>query len=121
MAEKRRLLVVDDVPEMGEFVGTVASDIGYDVKVVTGAEDFMHDFERFEPTTVMIDIVMPDFDGFQLVKWLRERRCDAKVIVASHGNLNYAKLARALGRGRGLDISVVEKPFQMNELKAALS
>lgn len=118
--EKRRLLIVDDVPEMGEFVGTVASEIGYDVEVVTGAVDFMRFFERFNPTTVVIDIVMPDFDGFDLIKWLRERDCDAKVIVASNGNLNYAKLARALGRGRGLDISVIEKPFQMDELRTAL-
>ena len=46
---------------------------------------------------------------------------EAKIIVASTANLNYAKLARSLGRGRGLDISVVEKPFQVDKLQAALA
>lgn len=120
MSEKR-LLVVDDVPQMGSLVAAVAEGIGYVVKVVTSGQEFMQTIDDFNPTTVMIDIVMPEMDGLELIRWLRERGCDAKVLVASADNLNYAKLGRNLGKGRGLDISVVPKPFVNDELLAALS
>ena len=120
MTEKR-LLVVDDVAEMGEVVGVIAEGLGYDVQIVTHANEFMQRIDSYDPTTIMLDIVMPDIDGFELVKWLRERGCSAKIIVASTANLDYAKLARSLGKGRGLDISVVEKPFQVDKLQAALA
>lgn len=118
---ERRLLVVDDIAELGEVVRTVGKNLGYDVRLSTHGKGFMQAVDDFDPTTVMIDIVMPDIDGFQLVKWLRDRGCKAKVIVASTGNLNYAKLARALGRGRGLDISVLPKPYEVDALYAALA
>ncbi len=117
----RRLLVVDDIVELGEMVRTVGRTLGYDVRLSTHGTGFMQAVDEFDPTTVMIDIVMPDIDGFHLVKWLRDRGCSAKIIVASAGNLNYAKLARALGRGRGLDISVLPKPYEIDELYAALA
>lgn len=120
MTEKR-LLVVDDVAEMGKVVGIVAEGLGYDVEIVTHAKAFMERIDGFDPTTIVLDIVMPDIDGFELVKWLRERGCAAKIIVASADNLDYAKLARSLGRGRGLDISVVEKPYEVEKLQAALA
>lgn len=120
MTEKR-LLIVDDIAEMAEVVGVIAEDMGYDVEIVTHANDFMQRIDKYDPTVIMLDIVMPDIDGFELVKWLRERGCGAKIIVASAGNLDYAKLARSLGAGRGLDISVVEKPFQVDKLQDALA
>lgn len=117
----RRLLVVDDVEELGDMVALVASDMGYEAKAVTHAQEFMDTMDVFKPDTVVIDIVMPDIDGFEVVKWLRDRGCKAKVVVASTANLNYAKLAKSLGKGRGLDISVVEKPYKINELITALA
>ena len=120
MAEKR-LLVVDDVPEMGEVVGVVAEGLGYDVEIVHHASDFINRIDGCDPTTIVLDIVMPDIDGFELVKWLRDRGCGAKIIVASTGNLDYAKLARSLGRDRGLGISVVEKPYEVEKLQEALA
>ena len=92
---------------LGDMVALVASDMGYEAKAVTHAQEFMDTIDSFKPDTVVIDIVMPEIDGFQIVKWLRDRGCSAKVVVASTANLNYAKLARSLGKGRGLDISVV--------------
>ncbi|NKB56610.1 MAG: response regulator [Alphaproteobacteria bacterium] len=116
----RRLLVVDDVVELGEAVRTIGGNLGYDVRHSTNGKDFKQAMDDFNPTTVMIDIVLPDIDGFQLVKWLRERGCGAKILVSAMNNLNYAKLARSLGKGRGLDISALPKPYQDDELYEAL-
>ena len=117
----RRLLIVDDVPELGEVVRRVAGNLGYDVHVTTHAEEFKRDFEVFDPTTVVLDIVMPDVDGIELLDWLIERDCDAKILVASAYNPRYAQMAETLGSAKGLEISFIEKPFRVSELRETLS
>jgi DNA-binding response OmpR family regulator len=120
MAEKR-LLVVDDRPELGEVVRRAAESIGYEVKVTVHANEFMRVFEEFDPTVVVLDIVMPDIDGIELVKWLYERGTDAKVFVTTAFNSHYAQMAEALGEAKGLDVSFIKKPFRITELREALS
>lgn len=120
MAEKR-LLVVDDRPELGEIVRRAAEGIGYDVQVTVHAHEFMRVFEEFDPTVVVLDIVMPEIDGIELVEWLYERGTDAKVFVTTAYSLHYAQMAEALGKARGLDVSFIKKPFRIAELRDALS
>jgi DNA-binding response OmpR family regulator len=119
MTEKR-LLVVDDQPELGEAVRHVAVEMGYDVLVMTHGKDFMQAFEVFQPTTVMVDIIMPDIDGIELVNWLYDRGCEAKVLVASASHPEYAILAKSIGDAKGLNITSIEKPFKTATLRAAL-
>ncbi len=117
----RRLLIVDDLPALGEVVSRVAENLGYEVRVTTHANDFKRDFESFDPTMVVLDIVMPDIDGIELIGWLIERDCTARVLVASAFNPNYARMAETLGSAKGLEISVIEKPFRIAELRTALA
>ena len=65
MADKR-LLIVHDLPGLGEVVGRVARNMGYDVRITTHAEEFKRDIDSFDPTTVVLDIVMPDNYGIDL-------------------------------------------------------
>lgn len=120
MADKR-LLIVDDLPELGEVVGRVAGNMGYDVRITTHADEFKRDFDSFDPTTVVLDIVMPDIDGIELIDWLIERDCSAKILVASAYNPSYARMAETLGAAKGLEITFIEKPFRIAELRSSLS
>ncbi len=120
MAEKR-LLIVDNLPELGEVVGRVAGTMGYDVRVTTHAEDFKRDFDSFDPTTVVLDIVMPDVDGIELIDWLTGKDCSARILVASAYNPSYARMAETLGAAKGLEISFIEKPFRIAELRSSLA
>lgn len=69
----KRLLIVDDQPALGEIVRRTAAGLGYDVKVTTHAEEFMAVFDDFNPTAIVLDIVMPDIDGIELVAWLVDK------------------------------------------------
>lgn len=117
----KRLLIVDDLPELGEVVSRVACNLGYDVHVTTHGEDFKRDYDAFDPTAVVLDIVMPDIDGIELIDWLIERGCDAKILVASAYNPSYARMAETLGSAKGLEISFIEKPFRIAELRETLA
>tara|TARA_R110001606_G_scaffold340095_1_gene488251 strand:- start:61 stop:429 length:369 start_codon:yes stop_codon:yes gene_type:complete len=116
----KRLLIVDDQPALGEIVRRTAAGLGYDVKVTTHAEEFMAVFDSFNPTAIVLDIVMPDIDGIELVAWLVDRDCDARILVASGYNKRYAKMAETLGVAKGLEIGFLEKPYRIAELREAL-
>ena len=115
-----RLLIVDDQPALGEIVRRTAEGLDYEVMVTTHADQFMAEYENFDPTTIVLDIVMPDIDGIELVAWLVERKCGARILVASGYNNRYAKMAETLGAAKGLEIMFLEKPFRINELRDAL-
>jgi DNA-binding response OmpR family regulator len=116
-----RLLVVDDEPEFGEFVRAVAEDLGYEVEVTTRGDDFKLLYDVFNPTVVLLDIIMPEIDGTELVSWLAGRHCTAEIIVATGYSPRYAAAAGSLGRARGLrSVTTLTKPIPIAELRAAL-
>jgi DNA-binding response OmpR family regulator len=118
----RRLLVVDDEEEFCAFARDVALELGYEVEVCTTPKRFAAVYERFQPTTVLLDVVMPEVDGLELVKWLAAKGSSARIIVASGFNPRYAKMASMIGADAGLDrVTTLRKPMRLADLQAALS
>jgi len=116
-----RLLIVDDEPAFGAFVRAVAEKMGYEVQVTTQAREFQQVFEAFAPTDVVIDIVMPDADGIELIRWIADKESRARIIIASGANPDYAKAAEVLGTAHGLrSISTLRKPVSLADLRAAI-
>jgi CheY-like chemotaxis protein len=64
---------------------------------------------------------MPEIDGITLVRWLQQKSCSAKVLVASGVNPDYADFAETIGDENGLDITRLSKPFVLKEFSAALA
>jgi CheY-like chemotaxis protein len=117
-----RLLVVDDEPEFGEYVGRVGERIGLSVRVTTNAKKFKETFHSFDPTVIVMDIVMPEVDGIELIEWLSENECTAKVILVTGFNPHYADATQKLGEARGMmSVTTLTKPVSLADLKDALS
>ena len=64
--DEKRLLVVDDEPEFGEYVRKVAVELGYEVEVTGDGKSFMKAYESFNPSVIALDLVMPEIDGVEL-------------------------------------------------------
>ena len=117
----KRLLVVDDEPEFGEFVRKVAAGSGFEVEVTSSAAAFKKVYDAFDPTVVVLDIVMPEVDGMELVQWLAERKSTVHLVVVTGYNPMYSDLARRLGEAKGLrSVTNLAKPVSLAELRAAL-
>jgi DNA-binding response OmpR family regulator len=117
----KRLLIVDDEADFGATVRRAAEKLGYEVEVTTRARDFKDVYNRFDPTVVILDIVMPDVDGIELVEWLASVRSGARIIIISGYTPIYAKLAVTLGEAKGLlSISRLAKPVSLAALTEAL-
>ena len=119
MTEKR-LLVVDDEPELGEFVGIVGSDLGFEVEVTRNPGEFKRAFASFKPTIIVMDIVMPETNGVELVKWLIEQDYCARVIVASGLNSVYGDCLKLIASKNGMSLSFLNKPYRLTTLRETL-
>jgi DNA-binding response OmpR family regulator len=120
MTEKR-LLVVDDEPEFGEFVRKVAVDLGYEVQVTTSGRAFQRAYDVFKPTTIVLDMVMPELDGNELVLWLMQQQYSSDLIIITGYSPDYAKDAKRLAEFKGLrSVTTLTKPIRLAKLRAVL-
>jgi DNA-binding response OmpR family regulator len=116
-----RLLIVDDEADLGKFIRRVAENIGFEVEVTTSARDFKRAYERFDPTVVTLDILMPDEDGIELIQWLAARGCTARIVIIS-ASLQFSAIASEIGIALGnLSIIKLKKPVTIQTLKEALA
>jgi len=121
MSEKR-LLIVDDEPEFGELVRKVATGLGYEARVATTGHEFQDAYHEMNPTTIVMDMVMPEMDGNELVLWLMEQRYSAHLIIITGYSPDYAKDARVLAEFNGLrSVTTLTKPIGLAKLREALS
>jgi CheY-like chemotaxis protein len=117
-----RLLIIDDEPDIARFVGQVAEGLGYEVSVTTDAEAFKQQVETFAPDVVIMDIVMPEVDGIELVKFLAETGSRARVLVMSGYAERYLNNTKTLGEAFGLkSVTAMAKPIELPKLEAFLS
>jgi CheY-like chemotaxis protein len=120
MADKR-LLVCDDEIAVGRFVRNVMEPLGFDVRLTTSGEEFIACYDEFQPTAILLDMVMPGMDGNEVIMWLAQHGCGARLIIMTGYHPQYADHARILAQYRGLESSAtLHKPFGIEHLLSAL-
>jgi two-component system response regulator VicR len=82
-ARKRKILIVDDDPHHNRIVGDLLRAEGYEVEVATDSPMAVHKNFDFEPDLVLMDIMMPRFDGTTATHALRELRPKLPIVVVS--------------------------------------
>jgi DNA-binding response OmpR family regulator len=118
----KRLLVIDDELGFREFVSNVATAAGYVVETAGHAKGFMEIYPAFNPTLILMDMILPDIASFELMQWLIEQGCTARVIVVTGYNPHYAEMAETIGTDSGmLGVETLTKPVGLMELRAALN
>ncbi len=117
----KRLLIVDDEPRFAAFVERVASRLGFAVEVTIHGSDFQTAYRRQTPDTIVIDMVMPDIDGNELILWLVEQGCRADITIITGYHPDYAVNARLLAEMKGLrSVLTLSKPVSVPRLREAL-
>ncbi len=118
---EKRLLVVDDEPEFGEFVRKVAVDLGYEVQVTTNGRAFQKAYENLQPTTIVLDMVMPEMDGNEIVLWLMQQQYASNLIIITGYSPDYAADAKQLAEFKGLrSVTTLTKPIRLAKLREVL-
>ncbi len=111
------ILVVDDEPNIRSLMRTALEDAGHSVVEAGSGREAIKLVASARPDIVLMDIVMPDMDGIETIRQLREDAPGLRIIALSgggiHGFTDYLRYARALGADDSL-----QKPISLKALVA---
>ncbi len=117
MAEKTRVLVVDDEPSMCNYLRTILGQYGYHAISVQTGDDAIRQLAVFQPTLVLLDVLMPGKDGLRTLEEIKAARPEVSVIMLSgHGQAKTIVKAMKLGASEFLN-----KPFDPEELNLTIT
>ena len=112
----QRILVVDDEASISELISTSLRFVGFDVRTAANGAEALRVAEDFKPHAMVLDVMLPDLDGFEVCKKIRNEGVDAGVLflTAKDGMDDKVK-----GLTLGGD-DYMTKPFSLEELVARL-
>jgi two-component system OmpR family response regulator len=111
-----RLLVVDDEPNIRELLSTSLRFAGFDVHTAKNGHEALTQVEKVRPDMLVLDVMMPDMDGFAVTRRLRERGRDTPVLfLTAKDDIS----DRVAGLTVGGD-DYVTKPFSLEEVVARI-
>lgn len=117
-----RLLILDDEPAIGHMIMQAAQRAGVEARYCRTAGEFFPELERWAPSHLLIDLVMPQFDGVEVLSRLAQTRTSAGVIITSGLGGRVLQTAERAATARGLCVlGVLAKPFSMRALRELLS
>ena len=109
-----KILVVDDEPSIVDAVGTALRYEGFDVQDAGTGRDALAAVTRAEPDLIVLDWMLPDLDGIEVARRLRERGYKSAILFLTAKDAVENKVDAL--RGGGDDY--VTKPFSLAELVA---
>jgi two-component system OmpR family response regulator len=112
----QRILVVDDESSISDLIATSLRFVGFDVRTASSGSQALTVAEEFKPHALILDVMLPDQDGFEVCRQLRQDGQSVGVIFLTAKDTVEDKIA---GLTRGGD-DYVTKPFSLEELVARL-
>src|SRR5713226_9054137 len=116
-----RLLVIDDEPLTASVVGKVARMLGFDVITTDDPSDLRTRLRAWQPTAIVLDLLMPGLDGFEVLGILKEEGSAARILIISGVDHRMIEAAQRLAMQYRLRIAgVLPKPFELDALTGIL-
>jgi DNA-binding NtrC family response regulator len=117
----QKLLVIDDQAGINAAVARVASGLGLETMAVREPSKATEAFINFAPNVVLLDMIMPEKDGIDLLDEMMLTGLPAKFIIMSGYGDAYLRLAQGVAAFHGAaQLAVLRKPFRREELEACL-
>lgn len=114
------LLVVDDERDVGEFVCDVARSVGFEAMPADHPKTFK-ELYRDDLKVIVLDLVLPEVDGVEILRFLSDKGCRASLILVSGFDGHVLRSARELAIARGLwVVGSLAKPIRCETLETIL-
>ena len=110
-----KILVIDDDHGVSESIKNYFENEGYEVKVASDGSEGISYFKMYEPDIVLLDIMLPKTDGWQVCREIREISSRPIIMISAKNEV----FDKVLGLELGADDYLV-KPFDIKELSARI-
>ncbi|MGV1048143.1 MAG: response regulator transcription factor [Solirubrobacterales bacterium] len=112
-----RILVVDDEPNIADVISIALRYNDYEVRTAASGREALAAVSEMRPELIVLDVMLPDFDGFEVARRLRERADETPILFLTAKDTTEDKV-------RGLTLGgddYVTKPFSVEELLARIA
>ena len=113
MVSKQRILIVDDDNNIAELISLYLTKECFETLIVNDGESVMPSMESFSPNLILLDIMLPGMDGYQVCREVRAKYSVPIIMLSAKGEV----FDKVLGLELGAD-DYIEKPFDSKELVA---
>lgn len=113
MASKQKILIVDDDNNIAELIALYLTKECYETLIVNDGESVIPAMESFSPNLILLDIMLPGMDGYQVCREVRSKYSVPIIMLSAKGEI----FDKVLGLELGAD-DYIEKPFDSKELVA---
>ena len=118
----KKLLVVDDQSGITRVVEMIARQLGLNVRSLNSSAQATETFIAFKPDILMLDMIMPEKDGIDVLNEILLTGYPVKVVLTSGFSESYLRLAEGVAKFHdNPNVSVLRKPFRREELMDLLS
>ncbi len=116
MAE--RILVVDDDKGVREALSEFLISLGYTVVMAENGEEALSQYRKGEFDVIMADLIMPNMDGMELLRRIRDTKNDEVIFLMITGHPSIGTAVEAINRGAD---DYITKPFHLEDVKLRVS
>ena len=113
MVSKQKILIVDDDNKIAELISLYLTKECYDTQIVNDGEEALRAFETFRPNLILLDLMLPGMDGYQVCREIRHNSDVPIIMLSAKGEV----FDKVLGLELGADDYII-KPFDSKELVA---
>ena len=116
MVNKQKILIVDDDANIAELISLYLTKECFDTMIVEDGESALRAVDTFAPNLILLDLMLPGMDGYQVARQVRAKRCGTPILMLT------AKSSledRIEGLNAGADYYLT-KPFDARELLACV-
>lgn len=113
MIKKQRILIVDDDENIAELISLYLIKECFETKIVYDGEAALLAFKEFEPNLILLDLMLPGIDGYQVCRQIRSVSQTPIIMLSAKGEV----FDKVLGLELGADDYMI-KPFDSKELVA---
>lgn len=113
MIGKQKILIVDDDENIAELLSLYLSKECFDTRIVYNGEDALTAFDAYQPNLILLDLMLPGIDGYQVCREIRARSSTPIIMLSAKGEV----FDKVLGLELGAD-DYIMKPFDSKEMVA---
>jgi two-component system OmpR family response regulator len=114
MTTKPKVLVVDDEENISFLVASALKLDGCELRTAATGREAVEAVEKFAPDAIVLDVMLPDFDGFEVLRRIRNSGCEAPVLFLTARDETDDKVRGLMAGGD----DYIVKPFILEELVA---
>src|SRR5689334_1148517 len=116
-AMAKKLMVIDDQVGITKVVELIARKLGLNTRILNSSAQATEAFIAFKPDVLILDMIMPEKDGIDVLNEILLTGMPVKVVLTSGFSESYLRLAEGVAKFHdNPNVSILRKPFRRDEL-----